>query len=436
MIFRYDIRYAIAKIPVKLAFRANFRKLVFVDKEKNVPHGKPVIFTPNHRNALIDALLLVYSSRPKRQVVFLARADIFKKKIVAWILTGLRIMPVFRIRDGKDNLDKNTEIFDTAGRILKKNNPIALFPEARHNPKQSLLPIQKAVPRIVLPTEAQQDFNLNSLIVPVAIYYKEIFAFLSDVYVRFGTPIDVSKYKSIYNENPNLAINQLRKEIEDSMKEIIVNIWNDDYYNQYQWAIDWNAQQIAEEKFSSDKDGYALAAQYVLKQLDALFENDKPAFDAKIADFDIAKTILDEHELTTKDQVQNTLSGGSLWLRKVALALSFPIALFGFINAIFPILLNKKLLSLFKDKQFIPSVRYASGLIFIPVFDLIQSLIIGFVTENWIVALAYFFLMPLSFLFAIHWRRWFKNTQRAQKVADFAKRFPEKWKKLVSLIRL
>ena len=436
MIFRYDFRYTLAQIPVNTALRANFRKMVFVNKAKNVPKDKPVIFAPNHRNALIDALLLVYSSRLTKQVVFLARADIFKKKFIAWILRGLRIIPVFRIRDGKDNLEKNNEIFDVAGRILKNNKPIALFPEARHNPKQSLLPIQKAVPRIVLPTEAQNNFDLNSQIVPVGIYYREIFAFLSDVYVRFGEPIDVSKYKPVYDENPNLAINQLRKEIEDSMKEVVVNIWNDEFYDQYQWAIDWNAQQIADEKFATEKDDFALAAQNVVRQLDKLFENDRPAFEAKITNFNEAKSILNEHGLTTKDNVKKPLSSGTLFMRKIALAFSSPIALFGFINGIFPILINKKLLGLFKDKQFIPSVRYASGLVFIPIFDLIQALIIGFATKNWIIALAYFFLMPLTFLFAIHWRRWLKNTQRAQKVTRFAKQFPEKWQKLVSLIRL
>ena len=170
MIYRYDFRYTVAKFFVSIALRLNFRKLVFVGRDENVSKEKPVIFTPNHRNALIDALLVVYSTYHLKQVVFLARADIFKQTFVAWILRGMRIMPVFRLRDGKDNLDRNSEIFNNAAHILKKNNPIAIFPEARHNPKQSLLPIQKAVPRIVLPTEASLNFQLNSQIVPVSIY--------------------------------------------------------------------------------------------------------------------------------------------------------------------------------------------------------------------------------------------------------------------------
>ncbi|MDR2816592.1 MAG: 1-acyl-sn-glycerol-3-phosphate acyltransferase [Proteiniphilum sp.] len=224
MLYRYDFRYAPAKIPVNIAMRLSSGKLVFVGRKENVSKNRPVIFAPNHRNALIDALTPVYAGHHRKQVVFLARAHIFKQRFAAWLLRGMRIMPVFRIRDGKDNLNKNNEIFDHAARILKKNNPLALFPEARHNPKQSLLPIQKAVPRIVLPTESSLGFQLRSRIVPDSIYYRNISGFLSDAYITFGAPIEVSGYKDMYNENPGLAINHLRQEPENRLKSMTVNM--------------------------------------------------------------------------------------------------------------------------------------------------------------------------------------------------------------------
>ncbi len=128
MLYHYDFRYTLAKIPVKTTLRLNFKKLVFTGRKENVSKDRPVIFAPNHRNALLDALMLVYAGYPLKQVVFLARADIFKQKFIAWILRGLRIIPVFRIRDGKDNLNRNSEIFNNAASILKNNNPIAIFP--------------------------------------------------------------------------------------------------------------------------------------------------------------------------------------------------------------------------------------------------------------------------------------------------------------------
>jgi 1-acyl-sn-glycerol-3-phosphate acyltransferase len=422
MIYNYDPRYTIAQFFTSIALRLSFRKFVFVGKKENVSKKKPVILAPNHRNALIDALLFVYSGYWNKQVVFLARADIFKQKFIAWILRGLRILPVYRIRDGKDNLEKNTEIFEDSGRILKKNNPIALFPEARHNLKQSLLPIQKAVPRIVLPTEAQYDFSLNSQIVPVAIYYRDMFSFLSDAYVRYGTPIEVSKYKDMYAENPHLAVNQLREELEDALKSIVVNIWNDEYYNQYQYAIDFNGDRIAKEMFSGEKDDFVQAAQYIVKRLDDMFENDPEAFKNKMADINEACSIIENNGLSSKDDILNPKSKLNLIVRYVALTMSAPIAFFGFANAIFPILINNKLYGLFKDKQFIPSARLVSGLLFIPIFNVIQSIVIGSLTSNWLLSLGYFVAMPVTFYFACYWRKWLKKANRDWKVSEFVKK--------------
>lgn len=436
MIYRFDFRYTLAKIPVNTTLRLNFRKMVFVGKKENVSKKRAIIFAPNHRNALIDALMLVYSSYHRKQIVFLARADIFKKKFLAWILNGMRIMPVFRIRDGKDNLDRNSEIFDNAAQILRKNNPLALFPEAQHNPKQSLLPIQKAVPRIVLPTEASVNFELKSQIVPVSIYYRDITAFLSDAYITFGTPIEVSDYKERYNENPALAINVLRQELEKRLKSMVVNIWNDAFYSEYCLAIDWNGDRIAREQFADRKDDYLQAVQHIVKTMDHLYNEQRVEFDTKVQHFREANEILQAHGLNSKDRILNAPTREAHVSRCVALLLSAPIALIGLLNGIFPILIKKKLLNLFKDQQFIPSVRYASGLFFVPIFDLIQSLIIGFSTQNWILALAYFILMPVTFYFGLYWRKWCKEAQRDKLVLKVKKQHPTTWRRVLELIRL
>jgi len=302
MIYHYDIRYSLAKLPVKTTLRLNFRKLVFIDRKENVSRKKPVIFAANHRNALLDALMLVYSSYHCKQVVFLARADIFKQKFVAWLLKGLRIIPVFRIRDGKENLERNDEVFKTAARVLKKNNPIALFPEGRHNPKQSLLPIQKAVPRIVLPTEASLGFELQSQIVPVAIYYRDVNDFPSDAYVTFGQPIEVSEYKTLYSESPNLAINQLRKDLETRLKSMVVDIWNDEFTTTTAWRSTGTVTAL-QRNIPWSKRRLPSASLHIVRELDRLFELDPERFQQKIDELREAKQLLQENGLTSKDRV-------------------------------------------------------------------------------------------------------------------------------------
>ena len=118
-------------------------------------------------------------------------------------------------------------------------------------------------------------------------------------------------------------------------------------------------------------------------------------------------------------------------LQALLLVVSLPVTVFGFLNGIFPILGYKKLLTLFKDNQFIPTVRVVSGMFIVPVFVILQSLIVGLVF-GWWWALAYFFVMPLAFYFACWWRKWVKSLARKWKVNSFVKKFPDVW----SLMRL
>ena len=48
---------------------------------ENINPDDHLIFAPNHQNALMDALAVLFTH--KGQPVFLARADIFKKKAIA-----------------------------------------------------------------------------------------------------------------------------------------------------------------------------------------------------------------------------------------------------------------------------------------------------------------------------------------------------------------
>ncbi len=432
MKYDYDIGYEVLRFFERIALNLHYRKIVYTGTE-NINEEHPIVFASNHRNAVIDPLVLLNAC--KKQPVFLARADVFKKPAIARIMTWLHIMPVYRIRDGVENLENNNDSFQMSGELLKKRIPMALYPEGRHNPKISLLPIQKAISRIVMPIEAAENFTLGSEVVPVGVYYPDIFGFLSDAYVTFGKPIKVGDYKAQFDENPNLAANYLRKDLENAMKELIVHVWNDEFYDEYLLAIDWNAPQLAKEKYADKKEDYLLASQEVVKILDDLFHNNKPAFDRKIENFREANHILQTHGLTSKDNVAKPASTPAIVLQALLLLVSLPITIFGFLNGIFPILVYKKLLSLFKDNQFIPTVRAVSGLFIVPLFTVIQSIIVGFVF-NWWCALGYFIAMPAAFYFACWWRKWAKSLARKWRVNRFVKQFPELWEKVLALVRL
>ena len=115
-------------------FKQFYGEYIVLGKE-NIPNEGPVIFAPNHLNALMDALAIHSISPDHYATVFLARSDMFKKKVVANLLTFAKIMPAFRIRDGIENLGKNAEIFDRCVEVLETNNAMGIMPEGNQELK-------------------------------------------------------------------------------------------------------------------------------------------------------------------------------------------------------------------------------------------------------------------------------------------------------------
>ncbi|MBQ5481916.1 MAG: 1-acyl-sn-glycerol-3-phosphate acyltransferase, partial [Bacteroidales bacterium] len=77
--------------------RGSYKKLRYEGTEK-IPRDGAVIYAPNHCDALMDPLSVLAMNR--EQMVFVARADIFKKPVIRKILTFFKIMPINRVRDG------------------------------------------------------------------------------------------------------------------------------------------------------------------------------------------------------------------------------------------------------------------------------------------------------------------------------------------------
>ena len=225
----YDRVYAFLRHYVDFCLRLAYRKIRYVGLEK-VPSDGAVIYAPNHTNALMDALVIL--SMDRKQKVFVARADIFKNPKVAKILRFLKIMPIMRIRDGMDEVRKNTEIIHKSVDVLLDKVPFCILPEGRHQAKHSLLPLSKGIFRIALEAEELMDGRLPLYIVPVGLEYGNFFRFRSTVLVQIGDPINISEY---LREHAGLTqpevMNLMKDDLTERMKEVILYIPDDEYYD-------------------------------------------------------------------------------------------------------------------------------------------------------------------------------------------------------------
>ena len=110
--------YALLKPFASFMHNHIFYKKVYTSGLENIPSEGAVIFAPNHQNALMDALIIL--SVKNWQPVFMARADIFAGQFVRRLLFFMKILPIFRIRDGRESLKQNDEIFAKSVQVLRK----------------------------------------------------------------------------------------------------------------------------------------------------------------------------------------------------------------------------------------------------------------------------------------------------------------------------
>ena len=233
-IYDPDFRYNILKPGVDWCTRRSYRSIKVTGTE-NIPTDGAVLLTPNHTNTLMDALVVLQADNSPK--VFGARADIFKKKFIADFMTFARILPMVRQRDGLRNVLKNHESFETIVNTLENGMTFCLYPEGRHRPAHSLLPLGKGVTRAAVAANDRFGKEKPVYIVPVGIEYGDYYRYRSTCLVSFGKPVNVTEFVSNLNvENEAQIMDPLRKELQRRMSELITYI-PDDENLAAKWAL-------------------------------------------------------------------------------------------------------------------------------------------------------------------------------------------------------
>ncbi|MCB9028726.1 MAG: hypothetical protein H6545_06395 [Bacteroidales bacterium] len=169
----------------------------------------------------------------------------FRKKVVARILYFLKILPVYRIRDGFDAVRQNDETFRDTMRVMENRNGVVILPEGNHATYRKLRQLKKGICRIAFQTAEASGFSKEINIVPVGLEYSHYWRFRQVLTVVYGHPIHVSEYYESYRANPNRAIVELRDRLSDEMKKVMVHIEDEENYD----AIN-ELRSIVNEKYS------------------------------------------------------------------------------------------------------------------------------------------------------------------------------------------
>lgn len=212
-----------------------FRRYRIVGRE-NIPEGA-CLYGSNHCNTLMDAMVILATTHEKK--VFIARADIFQNPKTAKILRWLRILPIYRIRDGIGAVrDKNGDTMDQAMDVMYDEVPMYLFPEATHRTKHSLRPISKGIFHIALGANNKYGKEKPVYIVPVGLEYGDYFRFRSTILLSYGEPINVSEFvKGREEENEAVILNELKTVLRERMAKLISFIPDEDEDYEAIWEL-------------------------------------------------------------------------------------------------------------------------------------------------------------------------------------------------------
>ena len=414
-IHKHDIFYNLLRAYAMFGFKNYYRRIQVAGRE-NIPYGSHFIITPSHQNALMDAMAVLFSAN-KSPIVFLARADIFKNKRQENLLTQFKMLPIYRIRDGLQELSKNEEIFERSVNVVANKVPVCLMPEGNHGDKRRLRNFVKGAFRMAFKAQEVTGENNDVFVLPVGIDFQHYWKFHQDLLIVIGKPVNVNEYMPEYNENQPKGINSLRDKVAGEMKKLMIHISNEELYEMYQnMRHIWNKRmrQLAGiqgkslyDKFKADK--------IMISMLDHTYESE-PETLRKLSD-KTADYLNRIEKLGMRNWViqRKGFSLAKIMLVFISLLITIPPALYGFLNNFLPYHLPVKFTGKIKDFQFLSSFKFVLSLLLFPGFYIIQAIIVALITGNMFIILAYLLSLPFTGYIALYWTFWFKKWKSAVK---------------------
>ncbi len=340
-----------------------------------IPKDGHLIFTANHQNALMDAMALVVNS--KTQPIFLARSDIFGKPLMASFLYFLKILPVYRIRDGFNTLKKNDAIFEKTIEVINKKRGLGMLPEGNYSGIHRLRILKKGFARIAFQTEEASGFTLNIKIIPVGLDYTDSVSYRSSLLVNYGPPLSVSDYYDRYKKEPVKAINQIRDDLGACMKSLIVHIESEEFYTLYDELREIFKRQMAKIlSLKNCRQPLKLKAdQELIRRLASREATNKEGFTKLQNRIGALKAYIEKHHFSYDLFYKGNVSPVWLISGSLFVLLTFPVFLYGYLTNILPYWFPIKVSRKFKDPQFHSSIKFAVSMVGFPVYYLIIALL-------------------------------------------------------------
>ena len=178
--------YTILQFFIRLALQLFCRKITFSNKAILNSKG-PLLLACNHPNSFLDAIII--GSQFNQPVHYLARGDAFKNPLIKRLLSAIKMMPIYRLSEGREYLALNDATFDSCKNILLQGGIVLIFSEGLCEHKWQLQPLKKGTARIAFAAWSEPLISDYFKVQPVSLNYHSFTNFGKQLVVHFGEEI-------------------------------------------------------------------------------------------------------------------------------------------------------------------------------------------------------------------------------------------------------
>jgi len=343
----------------------------------------------------------------------MTRSDVFDNPLLRLFFNGVKMIPIYRKRDGGNTQEKNKAIFEKCTNALSRKDCLMIFPEGGQEMAKSLrTPLKKGIAYMALQAAEKMNFEEELYIVPAGVDYESYTKEGKHIYINFGEPIPVSPYYEQYQTNVKVAVKGLTEEVTTALQPLMIDVQKTEVYeeimalNHIYKPILVNDKTIvgerpADKRFNAEKKLIATLEQAYDQNSEKIAHLGSQAIDylAKIENLGFKHSIIRT----------GNYSFWQLVTQFLMLLLFLPLHVWGVLHNYLPYKISKTLALKNMPVHFHTTGIFAFSYFLFPIFYLIQTLIIGYFMGSWWWALLYILTLPFLGIFAANYWSFLKK---------------------------
>jgi len=395
-IYEKSIGFRLMKKVVIALFSIFYRRITLFGTE-NIPSNEgPVIFAPVHQNALMDALSVhcIFSG----PIVFMMRGDAFSNHAMSRLLRYMKIMPIFRHKDGRPQLIQDKECINTAAEGLTMGRCIALMPEGNQKEQKRLRTLGKGIFRIGFQAQKELGEKAEVTIIPIGLDFENYDRTGSRLIIQIGRPLYFSPLGKLYEQNQAAAFCKMKEQLTIALHRLIIDIRNERSYKSYYLATLLATEEMIKKKKIKGTDEVRFAFRKMIAE--RFPETDDADVPVDLRPFvEQANKLLKLESDPDKAFVMNKgLSIFELTRGVAYLPFIIPSILF---NGLPYFLIRRWAFRKFKNNGFIASATFIGGTILFPLYWTILFVIFSTISDPMRSAFFFLLLSPLLAILSI-----------------------------------